>query len=78
MTERCDLTDLLVDQCACRAHRSGAPVVEPVETVGQPFAAQYHGLCGSCDGRIAEGDMIVRAADRSVGYVHADQRECAS
>lgn len=74
MTVICDLSDLPVDQCACRLH---APKAVPlgVETVGQPFPAHYPGECARCGSPIVEGDQIARAADRS-GYVHADEREC--
>jgi hypothetical protein len=36
--QRCDLTDLLVTQCACKKHRGGAEVTDELKTVGQPFA----------------------------------------
>lgn len=40
MADRCDLTDLIVDQCVCPTHR-GDPDPAPVEieTVGQSFDA---------------------------------------
>lgn len=76
MTVRCDFTDMLSDQCAhCLGHLT-RPAADVVETVGQSFPSRYPGRCAGCDGHIAEGDLIARAADRS-GYVHADQRECA-
>lgn len=69
VTERCEVTDLLVDQCACPQHRGGT---EPtaVETVGQPFEASYKGWCPLCEKGIRVGDQIARLADGD-GYVHA-------
>lgn len=75
---RCELWDLPVEACACPTHRGEPkPARAEVAVVGQPFAARFPGQCVACEGRIAEGDRIVRAADNG-GYVHADQRECAS
>lgn len=74
-TARCDLTDLLTDQCACPQHRGEpAPAQEPAETTGQPFPARFPGRCGTCDGQIHEGDQIARLADGS-GYAHAYHQE---
>jgi hypothetical protein len=67
--QRCDLTDLLVDQCGCDKHRGGE-VIERPETVGQPFPANYSGFCPACEGPIQLGQMIARLADE-FGYVHA-------
>lgn len=72
--ERCDLTDLLEDECACPRHRGGIAPTE-VETVGQPFEAGYGGRCERCDHGIRPGDLIARIAD-GPGYVHA--RRCPS
>ena len=71
MEERCERTDLLVDQCACPKHR--APV-EPRKTgpvpwsgpdgrtarqsASRPFEARYGGMCADCGGWFEEGDMI--------------------
>lgn len=68
MTARCDLTDLLVDSCACPQHRGG-DIVEAPETVGQPFDAAYEGHCSHCDRAIHVGQRIARLAD-DPGYVH--------
>ncbi len=70
--EECPLTELPPEQCACPSHRGGtAPGEEPVETVGQPFEAQFPGVCARGD-RIEPGQRIVRVADDE-GYAHADR-----
>lgn len=79
-TARCDLTDLLVDQCAhCRKHDldfDPAALDEGIELVdrdqseyGPPFPAQYPGRCTDCGQRIHEGDTI-RSCVLAGGYVH--------
>jgi hypothetical protein len=70
--EECALTELPFAQCACRQHRGGhAPGEEPVEPVGQVFAASYDGPCARhCEQGVREGDQIARVAD-GPGYVHA-------
>ncbi len=57
MTSRCDLTDLLVDQCAhCLAHLE-QPTADV--TITGRVTAQYHGRC-ALDARhpIEPGDLI--------------------
>ena len=76
MSARCDLSDLPVEQCACRIH-GPSEVPEVVAVVGQPFEAVYPGMCVRCEGRIVEGDRIARAADAS-GYVHVEAGRCRS
>lgn len=70
--QRCDLTELLVAECACPQHRGGV-VVHPdaVETTGPVFEAQYAGVCSACTRPIRQGRMIRRAVDG--GYVHDPQ-----
>ncbi len=70
MTERCDTTDLLADQCGCPKHRGGTAVVDEVKTVGQPFEARFAGFCPACERPIHPGQEIARLADED-GYVHA-------
>ena len=71
MTGECPLTELPPEQCACPKHRGGHAVgEEPIETVGQPFEAAYHGRCQRCDGPIKPGQTIARTAD-GPDYVHA-------
>ena len=70
MADRCDLTDLIVDQCACPTHRGDPdPAPEEIETVGQSFDARFPGFCLRCERHVPEGDRIIRAAEG--GYVHA-------
>lgn len=73
MTARCDLSDLPVDQCACRLHGPQETARLDVELVGQPFPARYPGECAACGGRIDEGDPICGARDGGtrLGYAHA-------
>lgn len=64
---RCDLSDLPVEQCACRIH---GPKTEPVPA-SHVFTARYAGECVECWEEIVPGEQIV---SRSRGYVH---EECA-
>lgn len=68
----CRLSELPASQCACPRHRGGhAPGDEPVETVGQPFAAMFPGPCARGCAGIQAGDQIARVAESGQGYVHA-------
>lgn len=74
VTERCDLTELPVTDCAhCRDHTEETKDRASV-TVGQPFTANHPGRCGGCDEPIHVGDEIARAAESS-GYLC---KECRS
>jgi hypothetical protein len=73
--ERCDLSDLPADQCACRVHArpvlTGDPFAAaggPGEMVGWAFMARFDGTCQECAGWIYEGDSICHSGDW--GYVH--------
>ncbi|HEY8881915.1 MAG TPA: hypothetical protein VIM47_00795 [Dermatophilaceae bacterium] len=61
MSERCELSDLPVDQCACRVH---APKPERLETrdyvITARFPARFDSECDGCEKDIAEGDPIAR------------------
>ena len=70
MSDRCDVTELLVEQCGCPKHRGGDEAIARPETVGQPFEAMYGGFCPQCERRIEVGQMIARLAD-DPAYVHA-------
>ncbi|CRK59049.1 hypothetical protein [Alloactinosynnema sp. L-07] len=57
--ERCDRTELLVDQCGCPQHR-GDPN-EPASgdfDATHRFTASFPGRCARCDNSIAVGDQI--------------------
>jgi hypothetical protein len=63
--ERCELTELLIDQCACREHRGGADVDEETlrlraRLLAKPnwFAAKYAGACDCCGERFPVGAAI--------------------
>jgi hypothetical protein len=82
--ERCDLSELPVDQCACRIHKPGqetdrpghlTPEVHKLREYGPPVSAQYGSVCLNCGDRIRFGDEI-RAAKTPGGtrWVHD---ECA-
>jgi hypothetical protein len=64
LDERCILSDLPVDQCACRYHAKPEP---PRVKVGPSIVAQYNGFCPECGEGIDQGDIIVRTDD---GWVH--------
>lgn len=68
---RCDLTDLLVDQCAhCQGHTDTAP--EKAERTGLPIPARYPGACTHCGQPFAEGDPIAYTAE---GWALADHTQ---
>lgn len=70
--ERCELTELLASQCGCRVHRGGQTPQEEADgerrrvrarllaRLGDPrfFAAQYPGVCSTCDDRFEVGAAI--------------------
>jgi len=65
--ERCDLSDLPVDQCGCRKHPKGKVYdaqqvridVNPrAAGYGEPIPARYHGRCQMCGDDIAPGELI--------------------
>ena len=64
MNERCDLSGLLVDQCACRIH---APAPQRLETrdyvITARFPARFNSHCDECDSPMLEGDPIARTDD---------------
>jgi hypothetical protein len=56
MAERCERTELLVDQCA---HCRGVTEPAPARTVLGPwFPAGYPGWCSGCGQVFGQGDMI--------------------
>lgn len=79
MAERCERTDLLVDQCAhCRGDEDkGLPCTS------RPFGARYPGSCSVDLDYIDEGDMIVMVdgaaaheqCARDAGYDVPDDEE---
>lgn len=74
MSERCERTDLLADQCACPQHR-GDP--EPAAPSLPPWAwpARYPGKCGDCQLPIEVGDPIAYDPDHHGEYVHKECRD---
>lgn len=58
---RCELTELLVEQCA---HCRGLDDPETPDVVkSRPFTAAYSGDCHWCGRRYSEGDRIRRIHD---------------
>lgn len=60
---RCDLTELLVDQCGCPQHRDGRTPDEEAEEryyapPGPWFEANYHGTCSCCGEPFEPGHRI--------------------
>jgi hypothetical protein len=78
---RCDLTELLVEQCACKQHRGGqAPdeqaTAERLATrarllggLNSWFAARFPGSCLTCGGPFEEGDAILSAGFNARKYI---------
>lgn len=62
---RCELSDLLVEQCGCRIHRA-AVVETDIElnhtrrgaTFGRAVTARYPGRCPGCGDHYDVGDLI--------------------
>ena len=66
--QRCDLTDLLVAQCAhCCGHT--LPTDQPAD-LGPTFTARYAGICAGCGDQFDAGDQI--RADGAGGYLCDD------
>jgi hypothetical protein len=77
VTARCEVTELLVDECACRLHRNlpdPAPDRDLFEAPAAArearpwFASMYGGDCAGCGDRFDAGDTI-RASRAFGGYV---------
>lgn len=65
--ERCELSDLPEDQCACHIHGPVEPRRE--ESSLRLFPAQFGGVCPACQGDINKGDYIARIDGM---YVHGE------
>lgn len=65
MTERCDLTELPVEQCACRMHAPQPSVGVRVVEHAPPgwLVARYAGQCAVCGEPFSEGALIRRDED---------------
>lgn len=71
---RCELTELLADQCAhCRP--APKPLTVAAELIQHRFTAEYAGHCQVCDGPIEPGDHIGRL---DAGYACPDCCRTAS
>lgn len=64
MSERCELSDLLVAECACRIHGPKDPMI----VAGYAFEARFEGACRRCWESIDVGDDICL---HDGAYVHA-------
>jgi hypothetical protein len=81
--ERCDLSDLLIDQCACRKH-APATKEEAVVCVELPTAnirvvikSKYSGShCKLCGETILEGDSITPLENTPYGRTKWVHLEC--
>ena len=75
MTERCELTDMLTDQCA---HCRKLPELDP-PAFSHAFVAAYAGYCHYCGRDFAAGERIRRVHDDDgpgyLGPCHADDQE---
>jgi hypothetical protein len=82
---RCDLTDLLVEQCACRQHRAGRTVEEEAareqhahraRLLAGPgwFPAQFPGRCGQCGHGFEAGTALRLPSPLPLGWL----AECCS
>jgi len=61
MSERCELSDLPVEQCACRIH---APKPDSLawrdHVITARFPARFDSECDGCGNAMDEGDPIAR------------------
>jgi hypothetical protein len=61
---RCELSDLPVDQCACRIHAPNPYASERNDiAVTARFHARFRSECDSCGNAMSEGDLIGRTKD---------------
>jgi hypothetical protein len=68
VTERCGISGLPVEWCACRIH---GPKEEP-DSWRKAFSARYPGHCRECREPIEVGDIITtpEGGSGSGGYIH--------
>ncbi len=71
--QRCELSELPVDQCACRTHgpQESARPARPL-LHGHAFPARFAGQCKECQESIAVGEQIVASPLAGGGYVHEE------
>ena len=62
MSDYCEISDLPVDQCACRIHKAPEPL-RGASTIVARFTARFDSGCDQCGRRIHEGDLIGRTDD---------------
>jgi hypothetical protein len=72
--ERCELTELLVGQCAhCLKHKSieEQAKAHPAALAGDPrwFPAQYPGACGHCGEPFTPGMLIRSLMPREIAWL---------
>jgi len=64
MSDRCELSDLPVLQCACRVHTPNPYASEHTSTViVARFRARFDSECGGCGNPMDQGDPIARTQD---------------
>ena len=67
--ERCELSELPVEQCACRIHGPR----EEISTAGRrTYFARFAGRCRECREEIEVGDMIAPSPMADGGFVHEE------
>jgi len=60
MSDRCELSDLPVDQCACRVHAPEPARVVRDYVITARFPARFDSECDACGNAMDEGDPIAR------------------
>lgn len=64
MSERCELSDLPVDQCACRIHTPPEPERSQRDyVITARFPARFDSECDACGNAMDQGDPIARTDD---------------
>lgn len=84
--ERCTLTELPPDQCACKNHRDNrdhipeleAPIPTAWSNLGRPrpiIASKFPGKCATCSETISVGQLITPLSPSSKRWIHLECRD---
>ena len=62
MSDRCEISDLLIGECSCRVHAKAEPPSGLLVIVAR-FNARFDSRCGYCDRTMREGSPIAKTDD---------------
>lgn len=77
VSTRCEVTDLIADQCACPRHRGDDVGTIRPRRSGPQMASRYGGRCACCEERYDLGDQIGYSSE-AMGWVIAEHLEGAT